>query len=197
MGERGGGRWEPWEGGRKWIDADGKTAAYYIRKRVGGRRYEIRRPARSETAAHAQLRRFEADPEGYAPAGSAPREGMFLDEEVVREYLAFSATQGNSVGWQRNQRDILGWWSSRLQVLDLRKVSLPDHILPALKRAGRDSEAPPHRDFEGALHLAWHRGASHHDRGGSRLRAAQGSSSARGTAHEVQGRRPGSRPPGR
>ncbi len=77
MGKRdaGRGRWEPWEGGRKWIGEDGKVAAYYIRRRVGGRRFEVRTPATGESAAHAQLRRFEADPEGYDPAGDAPREG--------------------------------------------------------------------------------------------------------------------------
>jgi integrase len=143
MTTREGGRWEPWEGGRKWIDADGKVAAYYIRKRIGGRRYEIRTPARSESAAHAQLKRFEADPEGYDPAGDAPREGLFLTDELVAEFLAYSKDEGNSLGWRRKQKHILAWWGERLERVDLRKVSLHDHVLPALKR--RDATAKHHR----------------------------------------------------
>ena len=143
MGARDGGRWEPWEGGRKWVGADGKVAAYYIRARVGGRRFEVRTPATTEGAAHAQLRRFQADPEGYDPAGDAPREGLFLTEDLVSEHLEYSRTTGNSAPWRRKQKHILAWWGDRLEAIDLRKVSLQDHVLPALKR--KDATAKHHR----------------------------------------------------
>jgi integrase len=137
------GRWAPWEGGRKWITSDGKIAAYYIRKRVGGKRYEIRTPAITEGVAHEHLKRFLADPEGYDPTGVAPREGLYLTEKLVTEYLAYSKAEGNSVGWRRKQKHILAWWGERLERVDLRRASLHDHILPALKR--RDATAKHHR----------------------------------------------------
>ncbi|HET6412040.1 MAG TPA: hypothetical protein VFG53_08265 [Anaeromyxobacter sp.] len=143
MSERDGGRWEPWEGGRKWIDASGKVAAYYIRARIGGRRFEVRTPATTESAAHAQLKRFQADPEGYDPAGDAPREGLYLDDELVKEHLAYSEAEGNSAPWRRKQKHILAWWAERLDGIDLRRASLTDHILPALKR--KDATAKHHR----------------------------------------------------
>lgn len=136
------GRWEPWEGGRKWVDADGRVT-FYIRKRVGGRRYEVRTPATSERAAHDQLRRFEADPEGYDPAGATPREGLFLTAELVKEYLEYSEAEGNSAPWRRKKKNILAWWAERLAGIDLRKASLDDDIAPALKR--KDATAKHHR----------------------------------------------------
>jgi integrase len=135
------GRWETWEGGRKWIGSDGEVAAFYIRKRIGGVRYEIRTPATSETAAVEQLRRFEADPERYDPRGSAPREALHLNDELVKEYLAYSAGEGNSLGWRRKQKNVLAWWAKRLEGIDLRRVNLHDHVLPPLKRA----TSKPHR----------------------------------------------------
>jgi len=143
MSERDGGRWEPWDGGRKWIDADGKVAAFYIRRRIGGRRFEVRTPATTERAAFEQLKRFEADPERYDPAGDAPREGLFLTEELVTEFLAYSAAEGNSAPWRRKQKNLLAWWGERLEGIDLRRASLHDHVLPALKR--KDATAKHHR----------------------------------------------------
>lgn len=143
MGKRDGGRWEPWEGGRKWVGADGKVAAFYIRRRVGGSLREIRTPATSESAAVAHLKRFEADPLAYDPAGSVQREGLRLSAELAEEYLAFSAAEGNSRAWRGKQKSILAWWADRFAGIDLRKATLQDHILPALKR--RDATAKHHR----------------------------------------------------
>jgi integrase len=137
MGKREGGRWEPWEGGRVWIDVDGRRT-YYIRKRIGGKdgkRYEVRTPATVASVAFEHLKRFLADPEGYNPAGATPREGLYLDDDLVKEHLAYSEAAGNSVGWRRKQKNILAWWGERLEGIDLRKVSLHDHVLPPLKRA--------------------------------------------------------------
>jgi integrase len=138
-----GGRWEKWEGGRKWVGADGKVAAFYIRRRVAGVLREIRTPATTESAAHAHLKRFEADPLAYDPAGVAPREGLFLTTELAQEFLDFSAAQGNSRDWRRKQKYLVAWWADRLVGADLRKVTLHDHILPAMKR--KDATAKHHR----------------------------------------------------
>jgi integrase len=130
------GGWESTEvrGLRVWRDAEGR-ASYHIRKSIGGKRYELATGATNIASAIEQLHRFEADPEGYDPRGEAPREGLFLTEELVAEHLAYSQAVGNSVGWRRKQKAILAWWAERFEGIDLRKVSLHDHVLPPLKRA--------------------------------------------------------------
>jgi hypothetical protein len=137
------GHWEKWDGGRKWVDADGKVAAFYIRRRVGGVLREVRLPATTERAAHQHLARFEADPAGFDPGSFVPKAALLLDAELVAEHLAFSESQGNSVGWRRKQKNLLAWWADRLDGIDLRKVRLADHVLPALKR--KDATARHHR----------------------------------------------------
>jgi integrase len=131
-----GGRWEATEvrGLRVWRDADGR-GTYHIRQSINGTRYELATGATNIEAALAQLRRFQADPEAYDPRGAAPREGLYLDDPLVKEYLAFSQEEGNSAPWRRKQKNLLAWWADELEGLDLRKLSLADHILPALKRA--------------------------------------------------------------
>ncbi|ACG73253.1 integrase family protein [Anaeromyxobacter sp. K] len=131
-----GGHWEPCEvrGLRIWRDASGRRT-FHIRQSIRGQRYEIATGATNIASALEQLRRFQADPEGYDPRGEAPREGLFLTDELVQEYLAFSKSEGNSVGWRRKQKNILAWWADRLEGIDLRKVSLLDHVLPPLKGA--------------------------------------------------------------
>jgi hypothetical protein len=57
-----------WRGGRIYRSADGKKV-YEIRRTVKGRRYEVSTGCTTETAAFAQLERFEKDPENYRPAG--------------------------------------------------------------------------------------------------------------------------------
>jgi integrase len=138
-----GGHWEGCEvrGLRVWRDADGRRT-FHIRKSIGGQRYELATGATNIASAIEQLRRFEADPERYDPRGEA-REGIYLSEKLVEDYLAYSKAEGNSAPWRRKQKHLLAWWGERLERLDLRKVDLADHILPALKR--RDATAKHHR----------------------------------------------------
>jgi integrase len=129
------GRWEPWEGGRCWIDREGDRT-YYIRKRVGGRRYEIRTPATVASVAFEHLKRFLADPEGYQPQGEVRAEPIYLDEKLASEFLAWCRDEKkNSPDWLRHQRDYIAWWADRLRGIDLRRATLADHILPPLKGA--------------------------------------------------------------
>jgi integrase len=138
-----GGHWESTEvpGLRVWRDAKGRPS-YHIRKSINGTRYEHATGATNIASAIEQLRRFEADPEGYDPRGDA-REDMFLTDELVKEFLEHSKAQGNSADWRRKQKNLLAWWIERLAGVDLRGASLHDHILPALKR--RDATAKHHR----------------------------------------------------
>jgi integrase len=138
------GHWEACEvrGLRVWRDADGRRT-YHIRKSVGGKRYELATGATNIKSAIEQLRRFEENPESYDPRGDAPREGVYLTEKLVSEYLDYSKAEGNSAGWRRKQKNLLAWWGERLERVDLRRASLHDHILPALKR--RDATAKHQR----------------------------------------------------
>jgi integrase len=120
-----------WPGGRIWEGSDG-TRTYVIRKKVGGRAYEVSTRCTSLRAAMAQLARFEADPEGYDPSGGKG-ERIVLDVERGRAFLRWSLEEkGNSAGWVRQQKRYLAWWIEKLGGLDVRRVSLRDHILPAL-----------------------------------------------------------------
>jgi len=61
-----------WDGGYIHTDASGRKL-YMIRKQVNGVRYEISTRAYSETAAHAQLKLFQANPGAYDPNGNRKR----------------------------------------------------------------------------------------------------------------------------
>lgn len=120
-----------WPGGRIWEAADG-TRTYVIRRKVAGRAYEVSTRCTSLRAAMAQLARFEADPEGYDPSGGKG-ERLTLDLDRARAFLRWSLEEkGNSAAWVRQQKRYLAWWMERLGGLDLRRVTLRDHILPAL-----------------------------------------------------------------
>jgi hypothetical protein len=129
-----------WAGGRIWEATDG-TRTYWIRRKVNGRPYDLSTRATSERAAHKQLERFEADPEGYTPSGVAG-DAITLNEDLVRAFLKWSRdVKGNSLPWVATQKRYLAWWSKHLGRRDLRRVSLRDHIRPALDSAPN----PKHR----------------------------------------------------
>lgn len=124
---------EKWEGGRLWFDADGKPV-YVIRKQVNGKRYEVSTRSHSHRAALIQLDRFDADPEHFDPRGAPAEEPIYLDETLSQEFLAWSKDEKkNSRSWRTKQRSLLAWWAEKLHGVDLRRASLRDHILPALK----------------------------------------------------------------
>ena len=71
-----------WFGGRIWCDDRGRNV-YVIRKQVNGKRYEISTRSHTERAALEQLKRFEADPEGYDPRGVIQEEPILLTESLA------------------------------------------------------------------------------------------------------------------
>jgi hypothetical protein len=131
------GRWvkvEAWRGGRAWEDPDGRRT-FYIRRTIRGIAYDINTGCTSVMAAAPHLERFEKDPEGYkaACASTAP---LNLDDARVTDFLAWSLNvERNTKAWVSKQRRALAWWAERLQGIDLRRVSLRDHIMPALQKA--------------------------------------------------------------
>lgn len=110
-------------------DARGR-GTYWIRRSIGGARYEISTGCTTLRAAVRELERFETDPPGYRPGGDVVN-AIVLDEKLVGEFLADHAA--NSVRWLRQQQLLLGWWSGRLKGVDLRKATLAANILPALR----------------------------------------------------------------
>jgi len=104
-----------------------------IRKQVNGVRYEISTRAYSETAAHAQLKLFQANPGAYDPNGEQKEDALYLDAELVRDFLAYSKAKQNSGKWIGEQKRTLEWWTGKLHGVNLRGASLRDRILPALK----------------------------------------------------------------
>jgi integrase len=123
-----------WDGGYVRTDAHGRSVV--IRQQVNGKRYELSTRAFSVRAALEQLKRFQADPEGYDPRGEERPESIYLSEELVRGYLAYSREdKGNSRSWVTEQRALLAWWAEKLRGVDLRGVSLREAILPPLERA--------------------------------------------------------------
>lgn len=120
-----------WPGGRIWTGADG-TTTYVIRRKVNGRTYEVSTRCTALRAAMAHLARFEADPEGYDPSGGQG-ERLTLDLDRARAFLRWSLEdKGNTPQWVRQQKRYLVWWMEVLGGMDLRRVSLRHHIMPAL-----------------------------------------------------------------
>jgi integrase len=132
------GHWETeplWDAGRVWVSATGERT-YFIRKQVGGTRYDRSTHATTIKGAMEQLKRFEAEPGGYDPRGVVRAAPIFLDEVLVRDFIDWSRdVRKNSHGWVVNQKQHLGWWSEQLEGVDLRRASLRDHIMPALDHA--------------------------------------------------------------
>jgi len=124
-------RSDPWDGGYVRRDSRGRRI-YWIRRSIGGARYEISTGVTTMRAAMKELERFEADPPGYKPGGD-PAGAIFLDSKMVADFLVDHAT--NSEKWKREQRAKLAWWSTKLRGVDLRRATLAGHILPALRGA--------------------------------------------------------------
>jgi integrase len=132
---------ETWESGFVRTDAKGRKV-YVIRRMINGRSYKVSTPARSLRAAMEQLKRFEADPKGYNPAGAPHEAPIYLDAPLAEEFLVWNRDlRKNSREWLEKQQRYLAWWANHLKGLDLRKIRLVDHIKPALKGAGNG----PHR----------------------------------------------------
>lgn len=126
---------EPWDGGFISISAKTGRKIFIIRRRVNGHQYEVSTRASTWKAAMEQLKRFEADPEGYKPEGEQRPDALYLSEGLVQEFMDWSRdVKKNSDTWRWTQAWALKWWGEKLKGLDLRgEVTLADHITPALR----------------------------------------------------------------
>src|SRR4051794_372245 len=125
----------PWPGIRGGFIRRG---VYGLRRTLRGRRYEVSLRGTTEIAALEQLARFERDPESWHPA-PAQTPIITLDDDLVRDFLAWSKAKGNSDPWRLEQKRVLAWWADELAGIDLRKRDDYDplvlHIKPALGKA--------------------------------------------------------------
>ncbi|MDC0714187.1 hypothetical protein POL68_37330 [Stigmatella sp. ncwal1] len=81
-----------------------------------------------------QLKRFEADPDGYSPTGAPQEQPLYLDVALASEFLTHSRdVDKNSVRWVKKQQGYLAWWADQFKGRNLRKLILLDDILPALE----------------------------------------------------------------
>jgi integrase len=130
---------EGWDIGRAWKAPDG-TLTFYIRKQVGGSRFDHCTGATTLPAAMKHRERFQADPAGYRPEGDPKRTTIRLDNDLSEAFLAWSLnTKKNTPKYVADQRTYLAWWMEKLRGVDLRardpQAMLRDKILPKLDGA--------------------------------------------------------------
>ena len=122
----------PWEGGYVYVDGRGRDV-FVIRRSVAGTRYEVSTRAHSARAALEHLARFEADPTAYDPRGTPSVDPIILDLKLAEAFLGWSRdVRHNTKKWVGEQRSALAWWAEHIGGRDLRGLSLPNVVIPAL-----------------------------------------------------------------
>ena len=98
---------ETWEGGFIRLDAKVRKL-YVIRRMLNGRNCKVSTRATTPRAAMEQLKRFEAAPEHYSPAGSPHEAPIYPDALLAAEFLACSRdVDKNSATWVKKQQGYL------------------------------------------------------------------------------------------
>jgi len=127
------GVWEQ-RGGRIRFDSKGRPV-FIIRKQIAGKRYEVSTHRHTLAAALMEWEKFEKDPEGYA-AGDPSHAALYLDLGLSKRFLEWSASdRHNSENWLAKQKNFLADWMETLKGVNLRRLSLRDHVVPALSKA--------------------------------------------------------------
>jgi integrase len=132
-------RVDSWEGGyvRQRVDESGKPTGapvFVIEKEIHGARFHVSTRCTDRQRAMRHLVRFEADPSTYTPAGSDARlPDVRLTAQLVGEYRAFQLEKGITSEWAAEVVRCLADWIDALGPVDLRKVSLHQHLKPALE----------------------------------------------------------------
>src|SRR6266849_6568370 len=127
------GRDTRWEGGLIRYDQRGR-ATFVIERMVLGRRYMVSTRTHAVSAALKHLARFEGDPAVYGrkPVEHQP---LYLTDELRDGFLDYSRdVKQNVSNWVTTQRMYLKAWAEDLFGVDLRRLSLRDHVDPILDR---------------------------------------------------------------
>lgn len=123
-----------WPGG--FIRFGKKRPTYVIERWVGGVKFKVSTRASTLGAAMKHLDRFEADPDGYAPADGRVR--LALTAELALQYRDYQVEQKKvSREWANNCGRFLADWADDLAGKDLAKLNLQQDVKPALARPTR------------------------------------------------------------
>lgn len=146
------GRDTRWEGGVIRYDKRGRPT-FVIERMVQGRRYLVSTRTHTVSAALKRLARFEGDPAGYVRK-PVEHDALYLTGQLRDEFLAHSRdVKKNVSNWVTTQRMYLTAWAEDLFGVDLRKLSLQDHVDPILdqRRTGRAQRIKVLKAFMGWL----------------------------------------------
>lgn len=105
-----------------------RDGVWIIEKRVGGKKFHVSTRATTSKAAHKQLERFEADPNGFSAAGTKRVEALVLDDALIDEFHAWHRREVTSSQWADDVYRTLQRWANHLKGADLRNLSLIDDL---------------------------------------------------------------------
>jgi integrase len=118
---------DTWEGGFVRKDSRGRKV-YVIRRMINGGVFKVSTRCHTESAAVAQLRRFEANPSAYRADGQSG-EPLLVDDDLIGAFLDYSRdVKRNTEQWVGSQRRYLNWWRDELDSRDLRQLKTPDLV---------------------------------------------------------------------
>lgn len=147
----------PWPGAGYISIGKGGRETYVIERMIRKRRFHISTHCSSRRAAEKQFERFQADPFNYKPEGEKP-EAVLLTSELATEFVLWMRTKKkNTLKYCRASGKTLEGWIEDIGTVDLRKLSLRDHILPALK----ERPGTRHRMITIKSFMAWMRRVKH------------------------------------
>jgi integrase len=127
----------PWEGGYISLGAGGRRT-FIIERSVNGMRFHVSTRCHIESAAYQHLKRFETDPTAYDPRGAQSGDTLALTEALVLEFVRWQLREkGNTRKHVAEMAHRLADWVEDLGGRDLRRVTLGEHIIPALDRRQR------------------------------------------------------------
>lgn len=149
---------ELWPGGYIHRQKDGQPL-YIIAKMVRGKRFHISTRCHSLKPAMHQLERFEKDPFGYKPEGEGATADMPLTAALIAEHIEWQLkVKKNTRKHAKQMGNRLAEWLEDFKGQDLRKVTLRDHIVPALNRRGANRK---HRIIAVKGFYSWLRTVQH------------------------------------
>lgn len=111
-----------------------RDGVWIIEKRVGGKKFHVSTRATTSKAAHKQLERFEADPNGFSAQGTKRVDALALDDELIDSFHAWHKTHVTTQ-WADDVYRTLQRWANHLEGADLRNLSLVDDLKPFIAGA--------------------------------------------------------------
>lgn len=153
-----------WPGGYRSLQDD-RRELFVIEKTIRGQRFHVSTRCHTWTSAMKQLERFEANPADYRPEGeSAEDSALVMTDTLVEEFFTWQVdVRGNTKKHAKEMAGRLADWIEDLGGRDLRKLSLRDHIKPALERRKTSRQ---HRIIALKSFFAWLRKERHLMRSG-------------------------------